>query len=61
MRNYCIEYVLVGDPTTHRTYIQAPSAKDALDKLAERFGSQLQEFHIQSSDESSPSEETDSK
>lgn len=60
MRVYCIEYVLAGDSKTHRINISAPSAKAALDQLAERFGASLKEFHIQSMDESS-GEKEDSK
>jgi hypothetical protein len=57
VRVYCIEYVLAGDSKTHRINIPAPSAKAALDQLAERFGSELKEFHIQPMDESSGDEE----
>jgi hypothetical protein len=52
MRAYCVEYTLAGDSTIHRTKIYAPSAKDALTKLADGFGSDLKEFNIQSNDES---------
>lgn len=52
VRVYCIEYVLAGDSKTHLINISAPSAKAALDQLAERFGSELKEFHIQPMDES---------
>jgi len=55
-----VEYVLVGDSKTHRINISAPSAKAALDQLAERLGSELKEFHIQPMDESSGDKE-DSK
>jgi hypothetical protein len=52
MRAYCVEYTVAGDSTIHRTKIYAPSAKDALTKLADRFGSDLKEFSIQSNGES---------
>lgn len=52
MRPYCVEYTLAGDSTIHTTKIYAPSAKDALTKLADRFGGKLKPFHIQSIDES---------
>ena len=41
MRPYCIEYTLAGDSTIHTAKIYAPSAKDALTKLADRFGTKL--------------------
>jgi hypothetical protein len=57
VRVYSIEYMLAGDSKTHRINISAPSAKAALDQLAERFGSELKEFHIQPMDESSGDKE----
>jgi hypothetical protein len=57
VRVYSVEYVLAGDSKTHRINITAPSAKAALDELAGRFGSELKEFHIQPTDESSGGKE----
>lgn len=53
MRIYCVEYVLpAGDSKIHRIHVHAPTVKDALDKLAGRFGNELQEFQIQFADQS---------
>ena len=52
MRVYCVEYVLAGDSKIHRIHVHAPSVKDVLDKLADRFGNGLQEFEIQFADQS---------
>jgi hypothetical protein len=50
MRVYNVEYVLTGDSKTRQINIYAPSVKNALDKLSDRFGGELAEFHIQSFD-----------
>lgn len=44
MRVYSVEYVIASDSKIHRIHVHAPSVKDVLDKLADRFGNELQEF-----------------
>lgn len=52
MRVYCVEYVIASDSKIHRIHVHAPRVKDVLDKLADRFGNELQEFEIQVADQS---------
>jgi hypothetical protein len=54
VRVYELEYRLIGDSEIHRTRIQAPSFKHALEKLIERFGEKITEFHIATGDTASP-------
>jgi hypothetical protein len=48
MQVYKVNFVLAAENTTHTTYIHAANAKEALQKLADRFPGEPREIHAES-------------